>query len=138
MLEQKDQLLHMIRSQLPIHVVKRMGNRMLDSSERQIFLELVHVPFDLLDLGVLRLRKVPEKQMDVYVIVWELGCYLLADKGIRELCDLEASVDPVVIGEGYVTHSLFFQPPVQHPRIGIAVGKLEAAENPFRGSIAEF
>ena len=72
------------------------------------------------------------------LIVRKLGRHLLADEGIRELCDLQASVDPVVIGEGDVGHPLFFQPLIQHPRIGIAIGKLEAAENPFRGSIAEF
>src|ERR1700693_376063 len=114
-----------------------MGDRMVDPCERQILLKLVDIPSDLLDLSVLRLGEVPEKQVDLYAIVGKLGRHLLTNESIRELCDLQATVDSVVVGEGYVAHPLFFQPAVQHPRIRIAIGKLEAAKNPFRGSIAE-
>src|ERR1700731_2182366 len=139
MLEQKDQLLNVVRSQLLIHVVQRMGNRMLDSGEHQIFLKLVDVSSELLDLGVLRLSKVPDDQVNLnVVVVGKEGCHLFADESIRQLCDLKASVDPVVIGECNVGHPLFFQPPVKQSWIGIAIGELEAAENPFSGSIAEF
>src|SRR5271166_5180681 len=138
MLEEKDQLLHMIGGQLPSHVVKRMSNRMTDSGVRQIFPELKNIPSDLLDLDVLRLGQVPEEQVDVHLIIRKPGRNLLADENIRKLGDLETSVDPVVIGEGNVCHPLLFQPLIQLPRIRIAIGKLEAAKNPFCGSITKF
>src|ERR1700681_3493977 len=111
---------------------------MLNPGQGQILLKLENVPFDLLDLSVLPLGKVPEKQVNFYVVVGELGRHFLADEGIRKLSDLQATIDPVVIGKGYITHPLFFQPSVQDPRIGVAIRKLEAAKNPFRGAIAEF
>jgi hypothetical protein len=43
-----------------------------------------------------------------------------------------------VIGKGDVRHPFLFQPLIQLPRIGIAIWKFEATENPFCGSIAEF
>src|SRR6202790_1048109 len=114
-----------------------MSHRMLNPGQRQILLKLKNVPFDFLDLPVLSLGKVPEKQVNFYVVVGELGRYLLADEGIRKRSDLQAPIDPVVIGKGYIAHPLFFQPSVQGLRIGVAIRKLEAAENPFRGTIAK-
>ena len=138
MLEEKDQLLNVIGGQLPSHVVKWMSDRMTDSGAGQIFPELENIPSDLLDLDVLRLGEVPEEQVDVHVIVRKLGGNLLADENIRKLSDLEAPVDPIVIGEGDIGHPFLLQPLIQLPRIRIAIGKLEPAENPFCGSIAKF
>src|SRR3984893_4984716 len=127
----------MIGAQLPIRIIQRMGNRMMNSGERQIFLKLVNIPFDPLDLDMLRLSQVPEKQVDLDAILGKVGGHFLTDKRVRIICDLQATVDPIVIGESNISHPLFLQPAVQHPWIGIAVGELKAAKNPFRGSIAE-
>src|SRR5690242_14040656 len=98
----------MIGGQLPSHVVKWVSDRMTDSGLRQICPELEYVASNLLDLDVLRLGQVPEEQVDVHMIVRKPGRHLLADENIRKLSDLEASVDPVVIREGDVGHSLRF------------------------------
>src|ERR1700733_9100856 len=138
MLEQQDQLLHVIRSQLPVHVVQWMGNRMMNSSACQIFLKFVNVSSNFLDLGVLGFIQVPQEQVNPHAVVRKLGSHFLADKGVWMLADLQATVDPVVVREGDVSHPFLFQSAVQHLWIGVAIRKLEAAKIPFRRSFAEF
>jgi hypothetical protein len=76
--------------------------------------------------------------VDFDAVAGKMSRNFLTDEGIRELCDLQTTIDPIVIGEGDVGHPFFLQPSVQNLRIGIAIGKFEAAKNPFRRSIAEF
>jgi hypothetical protein len=56
---------------------------------------------------------------------------LFADKGARPINDLQAALDAVVVGNGDVVHSSLAQFFIQLFRIGIAVGEIETAEEPF-------
>ena len=107
MFKQQDQLLDVIGCQLPVHVVKRMSHRVPDSGQRKVFLKLVNISSDLLDFSMLLLGEIPEKQVDFDAIVGKMGCHFFTDEGVRELCDLQTTIDPVMIGKGDVGHPFF-------------------------------
>jgi len=63
--------------------------------------------------------------------VREISGDLRADEGPRQVRNFQAAIDRIVIGNGNVIHPTFAQLFIQLLRIGIAVGKIEAAEKPF-------
>ncbi len=56
---------------------------------------------------------------------------LFADKSARQVRNLEAAVDRIVIGDGDEIHSMLEQLLVQLFWVRITVGKIQAAEEPF-------
>ena len=69
--------------------------------------------------------------MQLASIVWKIGGDLFADESARPINDLQAAVDGIVVGNGDVIHSSLKQFFVQLFRIGIAVGEIETAKEPF-------
>ena len=69
--------------------------------------------------------------MQLASIVWKIGGDLFADKSARPVTDLQAALDGVVIGNRDVVHSPFEQFFVKMFRVGIAVGEIETAKEPF-------
>ena len=64
-------------------------------------------------------------------IVGEIGGDLFADKSVRPIADLQATLDRIVVGNGDVVHSPLQQFFIQLFRVGIAVGEIETAKEPF-------
>lgn len=69
--------------------------------------------------------------MQLARIVWKISGDLFADKSARPINDLQAALDSIVVGNGDVIHSSFEQFFVELFRIGIAVGEIETAKEPF-------
>ena len=64
-------------------------------------------------------------------IVWEIGGDLFADKGARLITDSQAALDRIVVGNGDVIHFPLQQFFIKLLRVGIAVGEIETAKEPF-------
>lgn len=64
-------------------------------------------------------------------IVWEIGGDLFADESARPITDLQTTFNGVVVGNGDVVHSPCQQRLIELPRVGIAVGEIETAKEPF-------
>src|SRR6266513_1141574 len=69
--------------------------------------------------------------MQLARIVWEIRGDLFADESARPITDFQAALDGIVIGNGDVVHSPFEQFFIQLFRVGIAVGEIETAKEPF-------
>ena len=69
--------------------------------------------------------------MQLARIVWKKRGDLFADKSARPINDLQAALDAVVVGNGDVVHSSLQQFSMQLFRVGIAVGEIETAKEPF-------
>ena len=65
--------------------------------------------------------------MNLARIVRKMSRNLLADECVRQVRDLEATVDRVVIGDGDEIHPARLIA-MQLPRIGIAIGKVKTPE----------
>jgi len=64
-------------------------------------------------------------------VVRKISGDLFADEGPRQVRNFQATIDRIVIGNSNVIHPTFAQLFIQLLWIGIAVGKIEAAEKPF-------
>jgi len=69
--------------------------------------------------------------MQLARIVWKIGGDLFADKSARPINDLQAALNAIVVGNSDVVHSSLEQFFVELFRIGIAVGEIETAKEPF-------
>jgi hypothetical protein len=61
----------------------------------------------------------------------KICCNLLAYKGVWQICNLQAALDRIVIGDRHIIHAALEQLPVQLLRIGVAIWKIETTEQPF-------
>src|ERR1700730_6315188 len=75
--------------------------------------------------------------MHGYVVVRKLSAEFETDECSREVGNLEAAVDPVMVSEGNKCHPLLLQPMVKGSRSRIAIGKIEPAKKPFCRSVAK-
>ena len=57
--------------------------------------------------------------------------HLFADKSARQICNLQAALDRIVIGDRDVIHPMPNQLLIQRLWIRVAVGKIETTEEPF-------
>ena len=64
-------------------------------------------------------------------VVGKIRGDLFADKRARPINDLQAALDAIVVGNGDVVHSSLEQLSIQLFRVGIAVGEIETAKEPF-------
>ncbi len=69
--------------------------------------------------------------MQLAQIVWKISGDLFADKSVRPINDLLAALDGIVVGKRDVVHSSLDQFFIQLFRVGIAVGEIETAKEPF-------
>ena len=56
---------------------------------------------------------------------------LFANKRRRQICNLQAALDCIVIGDRHIIHAALQQLPVQLFRTRVAVGKIETPEQPL-------
>ena len=136
-LEEQQQFLEVGDAKFFVHLVKRMCNGMGDVVLRQVFLQVVDILAQALDFAVLRLVDSPHEQMHLAAVLGEIGRHLLADECARLVRDFEATLDAVVVGDGDEIHPARAKQVVEFPGLGIAVGKIEPARDPFRGAVAE-
>ena len=64
-------------------------------------------------------------------VVGKIGGDLFADKRARPINNLQAALNAIVVGNGDVVHSSLEQFFIQLFRVGIAVGEIETAKEPF-------
>ena len=69
--------------------------------------------------------------MQLARVVGKIRGDLFADKRARPINDLQAALDAIVVGNGDVVHSSLEQLSIQLFRVGIAVGEIETAKEPF-------
>ncbi len=106
MFEEENQALEMRDLQFAVDAVKRMRHRMHDRCALQIGLELEDVLADAHDLRVLGFRDSPNEEVDLAGILREISRDLFADEGVRQVGDLQAALDCVVVGDGDEIHPL--------------------------------
>src|ERR1700722_2891125 len=75
--------------------------------------------------------------MDGYMVIRKFGSDFDANECARQFGNLQAAVDPVVVGESDKSHPLFPQPMVKGARSRIAIREIEPAEKPLRRSVAK-
>src|SRR5207248_1233525 len=104
MFEEKDQLLEMSCFQFAVDAVKRMRDRVRDLRRLQVPLQLEDIIPDGFDLAMLLLRDSPNKNVELAGIMRKIRRDLFADKSARQMRNLEAAFNGVVIGDGDVIH----------------------------------
>ena len=137
MLEKQDQALQMRGGQLAVDAVKRVSDGVRQRLLLQEGLKVENVVAKAADLGVLRLRKSPDKEVNFARILRKISRNLLAYKSIRQCRNRQTSLDGVVVGDGNKVHPRRLGAPVQLERIGVAIGKIKPAEEPVFRSITE-
>jgi hypothetical protein len=100
-------------------------------SALQVSLERKNVVPDDYDVTVLLFGNPPDKNVNLAGILWKVGRNLLANKRVRQIANLQTTVDRVMVGNGNEIHSAFEQLAMQFARIGIGIGKVEPPEKPF-------
>ncbi|EDY18892.1 hypothetical protein CfE428DRAFT_3550 [Chthoniobacter flavus Ellin428] len=137
MLEEQDEFLDVREGEPVIGSVKRMRDGVREIFRGEIFLQVENVVPHRLDLAVLRLGDAPHQEMHFATVVRKTGADLFADENARPPGDFEAAFNAVVIGEGDEIHPALAQLLVLPSGLRVAVGKTGAAEEPFRGAVAE-
>jgi len=89
------------------------------------------------DVVVLLFGNAPDQNVNLAGVLWEISGDLLADKGVREIANLQATLDRVVIGDCDKIHSAFEQFSMQLARVGIGVRKIKSPKKPFLRARAE-
>src|SRR6476660_9796587 len=104
---------------------------MSDLRTLQVPLQIEDVFADAFDIAMLLFRNAPHQNVQLAGVVRKVSSNLLADEGPGQVCNFQAAIDRIVIGNGNVIHPTFAQLLIQLLWIGIAVGKIESAEKPF-------
>ena len=94
----------MSRLQFSVHAVERMRNCVRDLRGLQVALQVEDVIADTFYIAMLLLGDSPDKNVQFASVVWEIRCDLFADKGARQVCNLQAAVDRIVVGKGDISH----------------------------------
>ena len=113
MFEEKDELLEMMSFQFSVHAVKRVRNCVRDLRRLQVALQVEDVIADTFYIAMLLFGDSPDKNVQLTNVVWEIRCDLFADKGARQVCNLQAALDRIVVGNRCVIHAALEQLAVQ-------------------------
>src|SRR5438552_15385662 len=131
MFEEQNQSFEMGRLEFAIDAVKWMRHGVRNLSALQVSLQCKNIVPDDYDVGVLLFGDAPDQNVNLAWVLGKVGCDLLADKRVRQIANLQTTVDRVVVGEGDEVHSALEQLPMQLARVGIRIRKIESAEKPF-------
>src|SRR5467141_1597316 len=131
MLKEKNELLEMACLKFPVHAVEGMRDCVGNLPRLQVALQLKDVIAHSFDVAMLLFRDSPNKDVHLARVMGEMRRDLFADKGTRQVRNLQATLDCIVVSDGGVIHSALEQLPVQRLWVRIAVGKIKAAEEPF-------
>jgi hypothetical protein len=137
MFEEQNQTLEMRGLEFAIHAVKRMGDGVGDSSALQITLQRKNIVADERDVGVLLFGNAPGEKVNLAGVLRKISRDLFADESVRQITNLQAAIDRVVIGDCHKIHSAFDELAMQLARIGIRIGKIKSPKEPFLGTRAE-
>ena len=121
----------MIRGQPVVHGVERVGDGARDGSLLQVADEIEYVGPQLLDVGVLGFGDVVDEDVDLAPVFREIGSDLFADKGPRQMRDLEGALDFVVVRDGDERHAPPPRDVVEVKRLGKALGAADFLEKPL-------
>ena len=113
-----------------------MGYGMGDLPGLKVTLERENIVAEDYDVAVLSGGNAPNQKMNLARVLRKICRNFLANEGIRQIRQLEAALNRVVIGDGDVIHPALDQFPMQLLGIGIAIGKIKTPEEPFLGAIA--
>jgi hypothetical protein len=75
------------------------------------------------------------EEMDLAAILREIGSDLVRDEHPGEVCDLESTVDAVVVGDRHEVHPGGFRPPVDLERLHERLRRSDAAQQPLARAI---
>ena len=120
-----------------VDAVERMGDRVRDFAALQIPLQRKNIVPDDNDIVVLLFGDAPDQEVDLAGVLREIRRDLLADECVGQISDRQTTVDRVVVGDGDKIHPAFHQLSMELARVGIGVGKIEPAEQPFFRAGAE-
>src|SRR4029453_2549689 len=90
--------------QLAVDAVKRVSDGVRKRLFLQEALKMENVVAKGADLGVLRLRKAPDKEVNLARILRKISRNLLAQKRIRKRRNGQTTRDSVVVGDGNKVH----------------------------------
>jgi len=114
-----------------VDAVERMRYRVRDFPALQISLQRKNIVPDNNDIVVLFFGDAPDQDVNLAGVLRKIRRDLFADKCIRQIADLETTVDRVVVGDGDKIHPAFDQLSMQLARVGIGIGKIEPPKKPF-------
>ena len=103
----------MMSFQFSVHAVKRVRNCVRDLCGLQVALQVKDVIADTFYIAMLLLGDSPDKNVQLTSVVWEIRCDLFANKGARQVRNLQAAIDRIVVGNRCVIHAALEQLVVQ-------------------------
>jgi hypothetical protein len=86
---------------------------MRDLRGLQVALQVEDVVAETFYIAMLLLGDSPHKNVQLTSVVWEICCDLFADKGSREMYNLQAALDRIVVGNSCIIHAALEQLAVQ-------------------------
>ena len=104
MLKEENKSFEVRCSQLPVDAVERMSDCMGNLRSREILLQLINIVSDGDNFLVLGLGYSPRQNVNLARILRKISCNLLANECLRQINDLEAALNRIVIGNGDVIH----------------------------------
>lgn len=99
----------MMSLQFSVHAVKRVRNCVRDLRGLQVALQVEDVIADTFYIAMLLLGDSPDKNVQLARIVGEICRDLFAEKGAGQVCNLQAAIDRIVVGNRCVIHAALEQ-----------------------------
>ena len=129
--KEDEHLLERLDREAPVLVVEGMRDEMGDSLRLEVRGEVIYVPPEALDLGVLGFRDSQRDDVDPAAVLGERDVNFLGEEDVGKVRDLEAAVDDVVVRHRDERHSARFRDPVEVPRFRVALRTADLLEDPF-------
>ena len=136
-LEQKQQLLEMVRTEQVVDGVQGVGHAVGDPLFLQIRGQVVYVFPQPLDLAVRVFIDVPGQHVHLAAVFRKIGGRFLANEAARQVRGLQASLDGVVVGEGKGVHAQLAGVAVQEQGIAETLRSAQLLQNPLRGALGK-
>ncbi len=132
MAKHENQLLQLQGRELFIRRIKRMRHGVSQRLLEEVFLQVKNIFAQGLDFAVLGFGLPPDEDVDLAFIVGETRRDFLAENHARQMGNLQAARDGIVIREGDELHAGGAQALVNLLGIGGTRRKIQTAQNPIR------
>ena len=121
--------------ELSEHLLLDISNRVVQATTRQlasssVMLNVLAPPLGRSDTDPSTGRLLPTTLADFEQRMW-IACNLFADERAWAIRNLQATIDPVVIGDGHEVHSARLERIVERARRCEAIGQTDAPEEPL-------
>ena len=113
-----------------------MGDGVNNLLALQVALQIENILAQLRDFVVLRFGNSPGQQIYFAWVLGKIRRDLFAEERIRQVRNLETTCNRIVIGDGNEIHPARFQFAMKIARLGVTIGKIETAEEPFFRTLA--